>query len=106
MHRVIFFIGWLLSPLTFWNDPFLNIPLSYLSAAVFIRFFRADFPLTVLVFYWLSNAAGLVMMFISGRKIVEGKKDILRESLVFVAAIALYSALLYLLAKLGILKPF
>jgi hypothetical protein len=51
LGRMVFFVGWLLSPFTFWNDAFVNIPLSYLSAIVIVKFLRVDFLMAVLVSY-------------------------------------------------------
>lgn len=42
-HAVIFFIGWILSPLTWWNAQFVNIPLSYLLANLLFYIFPLHF---------------------------------------------------------------
>ena len=103
--RTVFFLGWLLSPFTFWNDAFVNIPLSYICASLTLRFVHTDFLLTVLVFYWLSNGIGLIMMYASGRYLAQGKKDISREFLLFILTILVYSIVLIMLNSMGILKP-
>ncbi len=95
----------MLSPFTFWNDAVVNIPLSYLCANVFIRIWPTDFLLTVLVFYWLSNILGILLMYLSGKSIFKDRKAALRELTVLVATIALYSLILVLLNRAGILKP-
>ena len=105
LYRFIFFIGWLLSPLTFWNDTFVNIPLSYLSANIFIRFFRADFLFTVLVFYWLSNVIGVVIMVASGQHIIRSTKQLIGELVKFGITVVIYSAILIALNKFGVLRP-
>ena len=38
INRFVFFVGWILSPFTFWNDAFVNIPLSYVAASLLARF--------------------------------------------------------------------
>lgn len=106
LHNTVFFIGWLLSPLTFWNDAFINIPLAYLLANITIRAFPVNFLYTVMVFYWLSNFVGLFMMYTSGRHIVKSGKGIVRELISLIATIAVYTAVLAILGKMGILKPF
>ena len=103
--RIIFFIGWLLSPFTFWNDVFVNIPISYICANLLSRIIRVDFLLLVLVAYWLSNAVGVLMMYASGKAIIRDKRALMRELAVFLATIALYSAILILLNKAGVLRP-
>ncbi len=104
--RLVFFIGWLLSPLTFWNDAFVNIPLSYLCANIFIRIWpMPNFLLTVLIFYWLSNGLGLLMMYASGKDLLEGKRGALREISLLLITLVSYSLILVLLQRIGVLKP-
>lgn len=105
LRNTIFFIGWLLSPLTFWNDAFVNIPIAYLLANLVIIFFPVNFLFAVVVFYWLSNFAGLLMMYLSGKDIFRDKKHILGELLKLFAAMFAYSVILIILNKTGILKP-
>lgn len=103
--KLIFFLGWLLSPFTFWNDAFVNIPLSYIIANLLVRFLRIDFLMLVLWSYWATNALGLFLMYASGRKLIKEGRGIARELLSLIAAIAAYSILLVILHKTGVLKP-
>ncbi|MFA5142969.1 MAG: hypothetical protein WC522_02210 [Candidatus Omnitrophota bacterium] len=104
IKRLIFFAGWLLSPFTFWNDIFINIPISYLCASLFVRVFKADFLFMTLVFYWLSNLLGVLMMYTAGKDVLKAKK-VARELIIFLAAVVLYSLILIILGRIGILKP-
>jgi amino acid permease len=81
-----------------------NIPLSYLVASLAMRFLRADFAVLVTVAYWLTNIAGLFLMYVSGRKIFAEKK-IVPEAIKLVLTVVLYSAILILAARTGFLKP-
>jgi len=103
--RLAFFIGWLLSPLTFWNDAFINMPVSYIAATVLFRFIRIDFAALVVICYWLSNAAGLLLMFISGKSVLKKGIGLARQIFSLAATIACYTAILFILAKAGIIKP-
>lgn len=105
-RNTVFFIGWLLSPLTFWNDAFINIPLSYLLANITMRFFPCNFVYTVIAFYWLSNFIGLFMMYASGRYIIKSGRDIVRGWISLILTVLVYTALLIILGKAGILRPF
>jgi len=105
LNRTIFFLGWLLSPFTFWNDAFINIPLSYICANLFIRLFPSNFLLTVLIFYWVSNLVGVFMMYAAGKNILKGGKNSIRELVKLLCVITLYSLTLLLLGRMGILKP-
>lgn len=104
--RAFFFIGWLLSPFTFWNDAFINIPLSYLMANLIFQFVPINFLTLMLIFYWLSNGLGILLMYISGKNALDSGRGILREILILLAAIGGYSILLVILNKAGIIKPF
>ena len=104
--RLTFFLGWILSPLTFWNDALVNIPLSYICANLAFRLVHIKFLTLVLIFYWISNGLGLLLMYISGKNIFDSGRGVLREILTLLATIAAYSLLLLILNKAGIIKPF
>lgn len=95
----------MLSPFTFWNDAFLNIPISYLCANVFIRIWPANFLLTVLVFYWLSNMLGILLMYLGGKSILREGRSLRRELVKLLLTMAAYSLILIFLGRSGILKP-
>lgn len=105
INKSVFFIGWLLSPLTFWNDIFVNIPISYLVASFLARFTHINFGVLVVACYWVSNIVGLVMMYISGKNIAHQGKGMAREIFGIVAAIVIYSVALLLLTWAGIINP-
>jgi hypothetical protein len=59
---ILIVIGYLLSPLCWWNDIVFNLPLALAFGYVTSRFYPDAFvPLTV-VGYWLSNVVGFIMM--------------------------------------------
>ena len=105
IRNAVFFIGWLLSPFTFWNDAFVNVPIAYLCATLLIRVIKADFLLLVLVFYWISNGAGVLMMYLSGKAIIKDKKDRIRALSNFLITATVYTILIIFLHRIGILKP-
>ena len=100
LKRATFFLGWLLSPLTAWNDVFLNIPLAYVLAIVFVKTFRTDFVITLLVAYWLTNILGVVMMLISGQSIFRDKNKRTRELLVILGTLIVYSLLMIVIGNI------
>ena len=55
-------IGYLLSPLCWWNDIFFNLPIAYAFGYI-CSWLSPDllFPCTI-VGYWLSNIAGILLM--------------------------------------------
>ena len=104
-RNTIFFIGWMLSPATFWNDTFVNIPLSYIAACALSRLIPVNFAALVITMYWLSNALGLYLMYASGAPILKSRGGVLKEILGIIGTCAVYSLILIALAKFGILKP-
>lgn len=106
IRNTVFFIGWMLSPLTFWNDALVNIPLSYLCANLFVNFLPRNFTYTVIIFYWLSNFLGLFLMYLSGRHMIKEGKDIIRELVSLFVTIFFYTAILAVFGYAGILRPF
>jgi len=104
-QRALFFIGWVLSPFTVWNDAFVNIPLAYLAANIAIRIYPFDFLTAVLVSYWGTNVLGVWIMYASGKKIFSEGKSIEREMVTLVVTVLFYSILVIILGRLGIIKP-
>ena len=105
IKNAVFFIGWMLSPLTFWNDVFVNIPISYLCASLAVRFIKTDFLFLVLIFYWLSNLFGILMMIFSGKSIIEDKSNRLHALITLLVTVVIYSVIIIILNRTGILKP-
>ncbi|MBN1405650.1 MAG: hypothetical protein JW946_03950 [Candidatus Omnitrophica bacterium] len=84
---IIFFIGWILSPLTLWNDAFINIPLSYLITNLIRYIAPAHFGLLFIASYWFTNIIGLLFMYVSGRYFILSHKQ--RRKSVFMLLIML-----------------
>ena len=95
----------MLSPLTFWNDAFFNVPLSYLCASLLARAIKTDFLLLVLMAYWASNVLGLLMMYVSGKAIFKDRGEVYKALITLIATVIAYSMILLALDRIGILKP-
>ncbi|MDW7708873.1 MAG: hypothetical protein SCH98_00250 [Deferrisomatales bacterium] len=61
-HAGLAALGYLLSPLSWWNDAVVNLPLAYAFGAAAELLFPGRFAGAVIVGYWLTNVAGLVML--------------------------------------------
>ncbi len=100
-------IGFMLSPLSWWNDLFVNVPLALVFAWLVSFFYPPAFKTCVIFGYWLTNVLGFVLMHKGAQKMLSDKerkysrRDLLRD----VGISLLYTALILLLLKLGILKP-
>jgi len=99
------FLGWVLSPFTWWNDAFVNLPLAYLSANVINRALPRSFPAAFLITYWFTNVLGIALMYIGAgslyaKGLIKNKRRLLLNTLI------IYSIISAFLIRLGILKPF
>jgi hypothetical protein len=109
---VLALIGFLLSPLSWWNDLFVNVPLAlafaWLTSALCGRDSRSGvFQVSLILGYWLTNVLGLVLMHHGARTLVTEKKErFSRRELVKNIGVSLaYTAVVLLLIKAGVLKP-
>lgn len=55
-------IGFILSPLSFWNDLLVNIPLSWAVAWPVSLLYRPAFPIAFAVAYFATNVLGMWLM--------------------------------------------
>jgi hypothetical protein len=99
--------GYLLSPLSWWNDLFVNVPLALAFAWLVSLFHPPAFEECLVIGYWLTNVLGFVLMHKGAQKIFSDKdrnysaRDLLRD-----AGISLiYTGLILGLIGLGVLKP-
>ena len=100
-------VGFMLSPLSWWNDLFVNVPLALAFAWIVSLFYKPAFNASVLIGYWLTNVLGFVLMHKGAQKLVSpdqkkySRKDLFRD----VGISLLYTALIVMLIKVGVLKP-
>jgi hypothetical protein len=97
----------MLSPLSWWNDLFVNVPLAIAFAWVVSLLYRPAFDACVVLGYWLTNVLGFVLMHKGAQKMLKdsdqkySSRDLLRD----VGVSLLYTALIVALIKFGVLKP-
>jgi hypothetical protein len=105
---VLGLIGFMLSPLSWWNDLFVNIPLAVAFGWMVSLVYRPAFEAAVVVGYWLTNVLGLFLMHLGARQIAskEPRRPYSRRDLLKDLAISLlYTALILVLVKLGWIQP-
>src|SRR5205823_5832647 len=56
------FIGFMLSPLSWWNDLFVNVPVAIGFGWLVAFVYRPAFEPAVILGYWLTNVLGFVLM--------------------------------------------
>jgi hypothetical protein len=57
------------------------------------------------VFYWLSNITGILLMYAAGKKIVQEGEHPIKKLITLFINIAVYSVILIIIYKIGLLKP-
>jgi hypothetical protein len=101
------FIGFLLSPLSWWNDLFVNIPLALGFAWFVSLFWPTGFTASFVLGYWLTNVIGLVLMQKGAQQaLTEKPKPYTRRQLIADLGISLaYTLFIVALVQYGVLKP-
>lgn len=100
-------IGYLLSPLSWWNDAFINIPLALVFAWAVSFLYRPAFAASLIIGYWLTNVLGLVLMHKGARQVFSEKPIASRRELwTDVIVSVVYTVAIVVLVKFGVLKPF
>jgi hypothetical protein len=104
---VVGFVGFLLSPLSWWNDLFVNIPLALGFAWGVGLIWPAAFEAGFVLGYWLTNVVGLVLLFRGAKALAGGpvRRYSRRELARDLGIGLLYTALIVALLKLGLLQP-
>ena len=101
-------IGFLLSPLSWWNDAFINLPLAVGFGWVVALLYPHAFQAAVIVGYWLTNVCGLILMHKGAQRMRSDEeprrysgKDLAKD----IGVSLLYTAIILGLLKLKILQP-
>jgi len=99
--------GYLLSPLSWWNDAIINVPLALAFAWVVSLFYKPAFEASVILGYWLTNVAGFVLMHKGGQQLLsnEEKKYSWKAFARDIVISLLYTGLIVLLVKMKIFQP-
>ena len=104
---VVAFIGYMLSPLSWWNDLFVNVPLAVAFAWVVSAFYRPAFTGALILGYWLTNVLGFVLLHKGAQQVLakQDRKYSRRELIKDLAVSLVYTVVIVVLVKLGVLKP-
>jgi hypothetical protein len=100
-------VGYMLSPLSWWNDMFVNVPLALAFAWTLSLFYKPVFAPSLVVGYWLTNVAGFILLHKGTQQVLskELKQYSRRELLKDVLISLIYTLVIVFLVKVGVLKP-
>jgi len=101
------FVGYMLSPLSWWNDLFVNVPLALAFAWVISLFSKRAFMPSLVVGYWLTNVVGFILLHKGAQQILSKQSKLYsRRDLAKDVAISLvYTVVIVILVQFGVLKP-
>lgn len=101
------FIGYVLSPVSWWNDLVVNIPLAYVFALPFAFVSRSLFLPAMIVGYWITNVVGFLLLHHGAEDIVadeDAKRQRRKQILQDFALSVLYTALVVALVHYGYIR--
>ncbi len=99
-------IGYVLSPLSWWNDLFVNIPLAYAFAIPFGMLSEDLFLPAMIVGYWITNIVGFILLHKGVVDIATNeekeytRRDFLKDLLISI----LYTGVIGVLIAIGIVR--
>ena len=106
---VLFAIGWLLSPLCWWNDLIFNLPVAYGFGSL-CKLISPDWLLPgTIVGYWLSNLVGIALMQVGAVEVFqsETKRNFKKDLLFGVVSSTVFTLIAVLLVQFKVLDlPF
>ncbi|MDX2216030.1 MAG: hypothetical protein SFY66_22385 [Oculatellaceae cyanobacterium bins.114] len=94
---VLFVFGYLLSPLSWWNDLFFNLPFAYGLGYLASRFSPNFFLPAAIAGYWLSNVAGILLMQLGVIEVFQGEakeRNFKKELLTGVVSSTVYTLII------------
>jgi hypothetical protein len=100
-------IGFLLSPLSWWNDLFVNVPLAILFGWLVSFFYAPIFEGAVILGYWLTNVLGLVLLHKGAREWATKRegRDGRHELIKGLTITMIYTLIIVVLVKWKIIAP-
>ncbi|BAZ66816.1 hypothetical protein NIES4106_15690 [Fischerella sp. NIES-4106] len=99
-------IGYLLSPLCWWNDLVFNLPIAYFFGYICSLFAPKLFMPCAIIGYWLSNIVGIILMQAGAIEFFQKQpqeRNIKKELLTGLVSSTVYTLIILLLIQFKIL---
>lgn len=100
-------LGFMLSPLSWWNDLFFNLPIAYFFGYICAQFSANLFLPCAIAGYWLSNVLGILLMQLGVLDVVQEQsqeRNFKKELLMGLATSTVYTVVILLLLHFNILS--
>lgn len=104
MNAVIAVFGFILSPLSWWNDLVINVPLAYLFSWPFAAIDERLFVPGFILGYWLTNLLGFVMLHLGSVGFLKKQRDQYDFKSGFLVSL-IYTAVILAIVMLGWIEP-
>lgn len=105
---LLFIVGYLLSPLSWWNDLIFNLPVAYGVGYVCSLISGSWLLPGLIVGYWLSNVLGIVMMQFGAVDALHSQpkpRNIKKEIFMGVASSTVYTLIVLALVQFKVIDP-
>ena len=104
LNIILVTTGFILSPLTWWNDLVVNIPLAYFFSLPFSILDEWLFLPSFIFGYWLTNLLGFLLMHLGGEGLIYNERSTISVKRSLYISL-LYSIIVITLVLLGWLAP-
>lgn len=99
---LILILGYLLSPLCWWNDLLFNLPIAYCFGYICSSLSSNLLLPGLIVGYWISNIAGIILMQVGALQVFQGQNE--KPNLKKELMTGLISSTAYTLLVLGLIQ--
>lgn len=104
LNITLVILGYLLSPLSWWNDLVVNVPLAYLFSIPFTFINEKLFVPSFIIGYWLTNLFGFLLLHWGSQNIINKNETAINfKNCLFISII--YSTIIIILVLGGWLSP-
>lgn len=102
---ILLAVGWLLSPLCWWNDLVINLPLAWLVGRLVSIYHEEWFTAGIMIGYWFTNLIGIILMQYGALDIFRDEhkpRNPRQELLSGLVTSTAYSVVVFVLLKTGL----
>ena len=99
---VVITAGFILSPLSWWNDAVVNIPIALALAHTTSGVLGLETPKLFIAFYWITNIIGILLMILGARSLKRLERARLAKGLLYsLIASLIITVLVYVYTRPG-----
>ena len=104
IHTVLITVGFILSPLSWWNDLVVNVPLGYIFALPFSFINEQLFLPAFILGYWLTNLLGFLLLHWGSEGLIYQRRPTISIKRSLIISV-IYSVIVILMILFGWIAP-